>query len=212
MAEEESHTRSRSMETSLRMRLDNGIPLTPKLLGYSHDEDGQLIINPTEAPTVKLCFYMYLYGYSTQQIADTLIALGRKSYLGNICWTANSIVQILRNERHCGDVLTRKTYTPDFHTHKAKKNYGKNRKVYIKTITKQSSPAMILLPFNICLTMQNTATNLFTRTESNFIRHTKRFCHNKSALGGIQRNRLSSSRSKHLRTTCGNRYRTTDSC
>ena len=125
MAEEESHTRSRSMETSLRMRLDNGIPLTPKLLGYSHDEDGQLIINPTEAPTVKLCFYMYLYGYSTQQIADTLISLGRKSYLGNICWTANSIVQILRNERHCGDVLTRKTYTPDFHTHKAKKNYGK---------------------------------------------------------------------------------------
>lgn len=29
MAEEESHTRSRSMETSLRMRLDHGIPLTP---------------------------------------------------------------------------------------------------------------------------------------------------------------------------------------
>lgn len=33
MAEEESHTRSRSMETSLRMRLDHGIPLTPKLFG-----------------------------------------------------------------------------------------------------------------------------------------------------------------------------------
>lgn len=46
MAEEESHTRSRSMETSLRMRLDHGIPLTPKLLGYMHDEDGNLIINP----------------------------------------------------------------------------------------------------------------------------------------------------------------------
>lgn len=125
IAEEESHTRSRSMETSLRMRLDNGIPLTPKLLGYSHDEDGQLVINPAEAPTVKLCFYMYLYGYSTQQIADALIALGRKSYLGNICWTLNSIVQILRNERHCGYVLTRKTYTPDFRDHKSKKNYGK---------------------------------------------------------------------------------------
>ena len=46
MAEEESHTRSRSMETSLRMRLDNGLPLTPKLLGYTHDIDGNLIINP----------------------------------------------------------------------------------------------------------------------------------------------------------------------
>jgi len=60
MAEEESHTRSRSMETSLRMRLDNGIPLTPKLLGYTHDIEGNLIINHDEAPTVKLVFYMYL--------------------------------------------------------------------------------------------------------------------------------------------------------
>lgn len=117
MAEEESHTRSRSMETSLRMRLDNGIPLTPKLLGYMHDADGTLIPNPDEAPTVKLAFYMYLYGYSSQQIADAFNALGRKSYLGNINWTSNGIVQILRNERHCGDVLTRKTFTPNFRTH-----------------------------------------------------------------------------------------------
>lgn len=124
MAEEESHTRSRSMESSLRMRLDNGIPLTPRLLGYSHDANKRLVINPEEAPTVKLAFYMYLYGYTTQQIADTFIALGRRSYLGNIKWTSNSIVDILRNERHCGDVLTRKTYTPDFRTHLAKKNRG----------------------------------------------------------------------------------------
>lgn len=54
MAEEESHIRSRSMETSLRMRLDHGIPLTPKLFGYTHDEDGELQVNPEEAPTVKL--------------------------------------------------------------------------------------------------------------------------------------------------------------
>ena len=124
MADEESHTRSRSMETSLRMRLDNGLPLTPKLLGYTHDAEGNLVINPEEAPTVKLAFYMYLYGYSTQQIADAFIALERKSYLGNIKWTANSIVQILRNERHCGDVLTRKTYTPNYRNHLSKKNRG----------------------------------------------------------------------------------------
>ena len=124
MAEEESHTRSRSMETSLRMRLDNGIPLTPKLLGYTHDIDGNLIVNKEEAPTVKLTFYMYLYGYSTQQIADALIALGRKSYLGNIKWTSSSVIQILRNERHCGDVLTRKTFTPNFRDHKSRRNRG----------------------------------------------------------------------------------------
>lgn len=124
MAEEESHTRSRSMETSLRMRLDHGIPLTPKLLGYMHDEDGNLIINPEEAPTVKLAFYMYLYGYSTQQIADTFNELQRKSYLGNVKWTSSGIVQILRNERHCGDVITRKTFTLNYRDHKSVRNRG----------------------------------------------------------------------------------------
>lgn len=125
MADEESHTRSRSMETSLRMRLDHGLPLTPKLLGYSHDADGNLIINPEEAPTVKLAFYMYLFGYSSGQIAKAFIALERKSYLGNTTkWTSGSIIQILRNERHCGDVITRKTYTPSYHDHLSKKNLG----------------------------------------------------------------------------------------
>lgn len=124
MAQEESHIKSRSMETSLHMRLDGGLPLTPKLLGYSHDSDGQLIINHDEAPTVKLIFYMYLYGYSTAEIAETLTAMGKKTYLGNVTWTAGSIVQVLRNERHCGDVRTRKTFTPDYLTHLSKKNRG----------------------------------------------------------------------------------------
>lgn len=132
MAEEESHTRSRSMESSLRMRLDNGIPLTPKLLGYNHDADGNLVINREEAPTVKLAFYMYLYGYSTQQIADAFTAMGRKTYLGNLKWTSGSIVQILRNERHCGDVITRKTYTPNYRDHLSKKNRGERPKSWYK--------------------------------------------------------------------------------
>ncbi len=124
MAQEESHIRSRSMETSLRMRLDGGLPLTPKLLGYSHDTDGKLVINPDEQSTVKLIFFMYLYGYSTTEIAEALTELGRKTYLGNVTWTSNSIVQVLRNERHCGEVLTRKTFTPNYLNHKSRKNKG----------------------------------------------------------------------------------------
>ena len=124
MAQEESHIRSRSMETSLHMRLDGGLPLTPKLLGYSHDSNGSLIVNPDEAPTVKLIFYMYLYGYSTAEIAEALTELGRKTYLGNVTWTPGAIVQVLRNERHCGDVLTRKTFTPNYLNHLSKKNRG----------------------------------------------------------------------------------------
>ena len=123
MAEEESHTRSRSMESSLRMRLDNGLPLTPPLLGYNQNADGGLEINPDEKNTVKLAFFMYLYDYSTQQIADAFLALEKASYKGNTTkWTPGAIVQILRNERHCGDVFTRKTYTVSYRSHKKARN------------------------------------------------------------------------------------------
>lgn len=111
MAEEESRVRSRSMETSLRMRLDHGLPLTPELLGFMHNEDGKLILNPETYKIPKLMFYMYLYGYSTQQIATKLKTLMKKTYLGNINWTATGVARSLRNERYCGDVKTRKTFT-----------------------------------------------------------------------------------------------------
>jgi len=124
MAEEESRNKSRSMETSLRMRLDHGLPLTPKLLGFDHDENGHLIINPDTAHIPKLMFYMYLYGYSTSQIASALTALGKKTYRGNARWTSTSVAQTLRNERYCGDVYTRKTFTPDVLSHRSIKNRG----------------------------------------------------------------------------------------
>lgn len=80
IAEQESRVRSRSMETSLRMRLDHGLPLTPELLGFVKNEDGKLVINPETYKIPKLMFYMYLYGYSTQQIADILTRLCKRTY------------------------------------------------------------------------------------------------------------------------------------
>ena len=124
MAEQESRNKSRSMETSLRMRLDHGLPLTPKLLGFMHDPEGKLIINPETYRIPKLMFYMCLFGYSTSQIAEKLILLGRRSYKGNVRWTSNAVVSTLRNERYCGDVFTRKTWTPDVLSHRSIKNRG----------------------------------------------------------------------------------------
>ena len=124
MAEEESRNKSRSMEISLRMRLDHGLPLTPKLLGFTQNEDGKLIPDPETYNIPKLMFSMCLLGYSTQQIADTLVALGKKTYLGNDKWTATGVVRTLRNERYCGDVFTRKTFTPDVVSHRSIKNRG----------------------------------------------------------------------------------------
>ncbi len=135
VAEEESRIRSRSMETSLRMRLDHGLPLTPELLGFVKDDEGKLSINPDTYRIPKLMFYMYIYGYSTKQIAEYLRRLSKRSYLGNIKWTANSVANSLRNERYCGDVLTRKRYkvfAPDANEQKTFKNRGEKPQSYYK--------------------------------------------------------------------------------
>lgn len=131
LAQEESHTKSEIMNASIEMRFRRGIFLTPILLGYDHDEDGNLVINEKEAKIVKLIFMMYLNGCTCQEIADTLTELGCMTKKGNTVWSPGSILQILQNERHCGDVLAHKTYTPNYLNHKSKKNM-QNRPQYRK--------------------------------------------------------------------------------
>lgn len=126
-AQEESKQKSNSMNWSLEKRFDNGNFLTPVLLGYDHDEDGNLIINPDEAITVKMMYYSYLAGFPLTEIADLLMELSRPTKKGNIKWTASSVRAILQNERYCGNVLSWKTYTYNFWEHKKRKN-KKNRK------------------------------------------------------------------------------------
>lgn len=122
LAQEESHNKSEIMNSSIEMRFSRGIFLTPPLLGYDIDDEGNLVINEDEAKTVRLIFFMYLYGYTCTHIAQTLTNLGRKSKKGNTVWSPKSILQVLQNERHCGDVLARKTWTPNYLDHKPKKN------------------------------------------------------------------------------------------
>ena len=129
LAQEESHTKSEGMNRSIEMRFERGIFLTPVLLGYDHDEDGNLIINEEEAQTVKLIFMMYLAGENCNTIAEELTRLGRITKKGNTDWAPGSVYGILKNERYCGDVLARKTYTPNYLNHKSVKN-NRNRPQY----------------------------------------------------------------------------------
>lgn len=122
LAQEESHTKSEVMNSSIEMRFRRGIFLTPALLGYDLDDNGNLVINEEEAKTVRLIFFLYLYGYSSSEIADILTKLGRPTKLKNTTWSSSSVLGVLQNERHCGDVLARKTWTPNFLDHKSKKN------------------------------------------------------------------------------------------
>ncbi|MCD8340848.1 MAG: recombinase family protein [Clostridiales bacterium] len=123
-AQEESHVKSEIMVQSLMHRFNMGIFLTPELLGYDKDEDGNLVINEEEADTVRLMYYLFLSGFSTKDIAEILTSLRRETKLGNTVWSGGGILRLLQNERYCGDIISWKTYTFDYLEHKSKKNRG----------------------------------------------------------------------------------------
>ena len=129
VAEEESRSKSFIMNWSIERRFAKGIFLLPALLGYDKDEDGNLVINENEAETVRVVYGLFLNGWKYSEIAKILTSYRRRTKLGNTKWNPTSVAGVIENERHCGDVLARKTYTPDFKTHKSKKNES-NRNQY----------------------------------------------------------------------------------
>ena len=142
LAEAESRNKSEIMNWSIENRFNRGIFLLPELLGFDKDENGNLVINDDEADTVRLCFYLFIAGFQLSEIAELLTEMGRKTGFNkqhnkkpgvepeyNTNWTSSSVLDILRNERHCGDVLARKTFTPNFKNHKSKKNRGERQQV-----------------------------------------------------------------------------------
>ena len=142
LAEAESRNKSDIMNWSIENRFSRGIFLLPELIGFDKDEDGNLVINDDEADTVRLCFYLFLAGFQLSEIADLLTDMERRTGYNKqhnkkpgvvpeykTTWTSNSVLEILRNERHCGDVLARKTFTPNFKNHKSVKNRGERQQV-----------------------------------------------------------------------------------
>lgn len=124
LAQEESHNKSEIMNVSIEMRFSHGIFLTPAPFGYDQDEDGNLVINEDEARIVRLIFFDFLYGYTCSEIAQLLTSLNIKTKTNKDVWSSSTILNMLKNERYCGEVLARKTYTPNYLDHKSKKNTG----------------------------------------------------------------------------------------
>lgn len=130
-AQEESHTKSQIMEWSIDNRFARGNFLTPRLFGYEIDPDApeRYRIVEEEAEIVRLVYSLFVTGYKPSDIADIM---GRLGYVSNIKgerkWNAGVVNNMIENERRCGMVIARKTYTPDFTTHKARKNVNQRNK------------------------------------------------------------------------------------
>jgi hypothetical protein len=79
--------------------------------GFSKSDDGRLIINETEAKTVRWIFERYLSGDSLGKIANGLAARGILSPTSNEKWNRQAIDKLLSNEKYAGCALLQKTVT-----------------------------------------------------------------------------------------------------
>lgn len=133
-AQEESRNLSENTRWGLVRRFENGVISVnhTKFLGYTKDENGELVIVPEEAELVRRIFRLYLEGNSSIKIAKILKADGIKTVTGMDNWHPSVIDQMLRNEKYMGDALLQKTYTVDFLSKKRVKNQGIVPQYYIE--------------------------------------------------------------------------------
>ena len=131
-AQDESRRTSERSKWGQMRSMEKGVVFGGSLLGYDVI-GGKMTVNPEGAEVVRLIFHKYLQerkGCST--IARELREAGILSSKGNCLWSSATVTKILKNEKYCGDLIQKKTYTPDFLTHEKKYNHGKEPLVELK--------------------------------------------------------------------------------
>lgn len=116
LAQQESQSLSQNVKLGLQYRYQQGKVQVNhnRFLGYTKDENGNLIIDSEQAEVVKRIYREYLDGYSMDKIAAGLEADGILTGARKTRWHTSTINKILRNEKYIGDALLQKTYTTDF--------------------------------------------------------------------------------------------------
>ena len=105
------------------------------LYGYRKDpaDHSRLLPDPEAAAVVRHIFALYLQGYGTARIAHILNAEGIPPPSGKgKSWSSTMVLRLLRGEKYCGDLLQRKSCTPDFLDHRKVKNEGQSPQVYLR--------------------------------------------------------------------------------
>jgi len=131
IAQEESRKTSSRVTWGQTRQMERGVVFGRSLLGYDV-EHGVLTVNPDGAKLVRMIFYKYgVEKKGTRVIARELEQEGYRTITGNPKWNSSHIIKILRNEKYVGDLIQRKTYTPDYLTHRKKINRGEAERIAI---------------------------------------------------------------------------------
>lgn len=131
IAQEESRKTSERVKWGQKRQMEQGVVFGRSMLGYDV-KDGKMTINEKGAKVVRLIFHKFVdEGKGTHVIARELREEGIEPMRVKE-WQNTVILRVIRNEKYCGDLVQKKTYTPDFLSHEKKYNRGQEEFVIIK--------------------------------------------------------------------------------
>lgn len=144
IAQEESRRTSERVKWGQKRRMEQGVVFGSSMLGYDV-KNGQIYQNEEGAKVVCRIYDKFLLeGKGTYVIANELREEGILPLRAKK-WSSSVILRILRNEKYCGDLLQKKTYTPDYLTHEKRYNYGEEE--YVR-VTNHHTPIISREVFN----------------------------------------------------------------
>ena len=122
-AQEESRSASENQKWRIKKNFEEGKPWSSTLLGY-RNVNGRFEIVPEEAAIVERIFEMFLAGQPVGLIAQMLQSENIEIPGKDLSFSKNMIMNILRNEKYCGDSILQKTVTVDCISKTRKANHG----------------------------------------------------------------------------------------
>lgn len=132
LAQEESRRTSARVKWGQTRRMEQGVVFGHSLLGYDV-RNGKLTVNEAEAALVRLIFRKYaIEQKGTSTIAREMRSAGYLTKTGNSRWNHSYIVKLLRNEKYVGDLVQKKSYTPDYLTHAKQRNQGQEELIVLR--------------------------------------------------------------------------------
>jgi DNA invertase Pin-like site-specific DNA recombinase len=134
LAQEESSNISQITKMGIAYRFQEGKVIVNhnRFLGYTKDENGELVIVPEEAEVIKRIYKEFMEGKSDLKIAKGLENDGILTGAGKTTWWASTVKSILKNEKYMGEALLQKTHTVDFLSKKRVKNNGIVQQYYVE--------------------------------------------------------------------------------
>lgn len=132
IAQEESRKTSERVKWGQKRRMEQGVVFGRNMLGYDV-RGGALYINEDGAKIVRLIFHKFVEEQKgTHVIARELREAGIETQTGMKEWTNTVILRAVRNEKYCGDLIQKKTFTPDYLSHAKKYNHGQEEFVVLR--------------------------------------------------------------------------------